>query len=330
MNIDNIFDFVQARLPKNPRTENRLSISFGFILHSDQQVFTEFLKELKLPNSKIRDVRIRTQESIEPYGITDLMIRKQNEFMVIIESKIIEHKPEYVSQLKNYADFLLKQRAYFPNIRLVYVTKRDLTSEETESIQSELKLEKTEFLTYSWQYLIDLSEKSTKKMTKMFNVWIGDMMNSIKKMDEQRIEDVVEVLAVYTKPMFFKLLKEKNIIVQNTGAADALYIAVIETHRKNGLPSAITHICKVKETKIETAKESWRGCKAKNEYIKWVKEEGWDSSLNWEHKVYVIDGEPRKLFREITMGGPKHQVSFKTTFRELVSKEFGKDMNRDS
>lgn len=327
IDVTNIFRFVRPPSEKVRQIEDGLSISFGFLLYKDKKLRENFLSRIELPSSRRGKLRIRTQKHVNPKesaetGRLDLELECPNEFLVILESKIVEHKPENIKQLKKYASFINEKREFYGNVRLVYVTKFGITDNERKRICDEVNLKRTEFVSFSWQELIELVSEGPSTFNKLFNEWIGDKMSDRKLISAQSVDDVVEVRAVYTDPCFMKLLEENNKIVQSKGSPDAMYIAVIQTHREGGSKSAITHICKVNETRIETAAKSWEKCSAIEEYRSKVG----DKTLNWENKAYLLDGKPKKLFREIPMRGGKGQVAFNTTFLELITRETGKEM----
>lgn len=326
MDVTNIFGFVRPRSDAIRQIEDGLSISFGFILSQKRGLRSDFIERLGLKSRNIKNVKIRTQESIKlstgKLKRIDLQIEEPNEFLIILESKIVPHQPKYIEQLANYTNYLKEQKAFYQQgVRLVYVTKFTIPHKERKAILKRLNLNEQEFVCFSWDALIDFINKKQDKFTKMFIEWIGDRMRNTKLISKQRIEDITEVLAVYTNPLFMKLLEEKNIIVQKLGSPDALYIAIIMTHR-GGKQSAITHICKVRETRIELASQALNNWSGLEEYKRW----GNYKDLNWELKVYYLDGKPKKLLNEIPMGGQKGQVNFNTTFAEFVTKSTAKEM----
>jgi hypothetical protein len=63
-----------------------------------------------------------------------------------------------------------------------------------------------------------------------------------------------EVLVAYTRPQTWRVIKRRMIANQKSNRCDVDYVAFLRVRRKdkfgNSIPSAITHIAKVKEIKI--------------------------------------------------------------------------------
>ena len=128
----------------------------------------------------------------------------------------------------------------------------------------------------------------------------------------------VEVIAAYTLPIVWKVVKQKHIATQGNSAADADYIAFIRIglRDKEGkrLPGgALTHIAKVKEIRYERPLTEYR--EGVPELAELCKEKGWKGT----HKEYYLE-----KIEELPNPIPhrkgdraRSQIKFYTTLEEL-------------
>ena len=140
----------------------------------------------------------------------------------------------------------------------------------------------------------------------------------------------VEVLVSYTKPEVWKAVNHTKTATQYNRFADADYIAFLRVERKDGkgnkLPSAITHIAKVKSIGYERSSKEWL---EKNPLLLELSEregKGWGEGENMTHKQYYLE-EIMELPKPVLYDGkPKSQVCFYTTLEELNKAEVLSDI----
>jgi len=317
MLVNNIFGLVN----KFSKEEDQISASFGFILKNNRRILNSFLRSMKvnLSRNELKKVDIETQV---PYDSgksrIDLQLTIYDNFLVFVESKLYKNVESIYAQLKKYCKILGKKRPEYNNrIRLVYVNKQLVGKDLIEKLRLWLGLSRNEFFFFSWEDLIRLTEGySNKEVIKLFREYVGDTMYSRKLIREQKIKDIVEVLVVYTTPLFWELAQRKGIAVQRNATPDARYIAFLRTHRGPGRPSAITHIAEVKYTESNVPQRiSYKGFP---KLIKRCRERG--HALEGTHKHYVL-GQIIELSKEIPHKkgeGSKGQVNFRTKMSELL------------
>ena len=96
---DNIFNLVHHF----GNEEDQVSANFAFIFRVNKVFFMKFLNEyldLKVNKNQIKNIEIETQVAYpDDKSIVDIQISLGNRFLVIIESKIWDNKPQE-SQLK--------------------------------------------------------------------------------------------------------------------------------------------------------------------------------------------------------------------------------------
>ena len=165
-----------------------------------------------------------------------------------------------------------------------------------------------------------MTEGYTKKeVIKLFREYVGDTMYSKKLIGEQKIKDIVEVLVVYTQPLFWELAQKKRIAVQKNATPDARYIAFLKTRRGPRKRSAITHIAEVKYTESNVPRRiTYKGFP---KLIEHIRKSG--VSLEGTHKHYGL-GQIIELSREIPHKrgeGTKGQLNFRTKMSELLRVE---------
>lgn len=256
MRVDNIFELVN----KFSKEEDQISAAFGFILQNNLKILRKFLNTIKIPfeRKELRRVDIETQVSYDSgESRIDLQLKVYGKFLVFIESKLYKNEVKIFEQLEKYAKILEAERAeYGSNIRLVYVNKQPIEEETIQKLREKLKLSESEFVFFPWEDLVRLTEECPKTETvKLFKRYIGDTMYTKKNIEEQKIKDIVEVLVVYTNPLYWRLAEARRIVVQRNGTPDARYIAFLRTHRGNRKPSAITHIAEVKYTETHVPRK---------------------------------------------------------------------------
>ncbi len=316
MRVDNIFELTN----KSRKEEDQLSANFGFILKNNKEILNLFLKEIgiKLLPKELKQVDIETQISYNSNeSKIDLQLTVYSKFLVFIESKLYKNDEDKIfEQLNKYKNILYEKKAeYTAGIRLVYVNKFDVDKKIIEKLRTRLNVSKKEFFFFTWEDLIKLDEKYSKKETvRLFHNYIQDAMYNKKEIKEQKIKDIVELLVVYTNPIFWELANKKNIVVQNNMAPDAKYIAFLRTHRDNKKRSAITHIAEVKYTeKNVPVKNSFKG------FPELIKDATKKKYIYELHKEYHLDNII-ELAKEIpSIKGPaRGQVYFQTKMSELI------------
>jgi hypothetical protein len=315
--VDNIFEL----LNKFAKEEDQISAAFGFMLKNNSKILSEFLRRMKIDFTP-KDLKRIDIETQVPYDSgesrIDLQVTLYARFLAFVESKLYKNETKIFEQLEKYKEVLERKRTeYSNNVRLIYVNKQPIADKIVQELRRKLALEEHEFYFFSWEDLVRLTEQDPKRETvRLFKSYVGDGMYAKKEMSEQKNKDIVEVLVVYTNPLYWKLAETKKIAVQGNGAPDAMYIAFLRTHRGGKMPSAITHITKVEYTETYVPrKETYKDFP---EIVEDAKRRGYD--LEGTHKQYVLQ-EIVSLAREIPHlrgEGTKGQVNFKTTMSELL------------
>ena len=314
MRVDNIFELVK----KYDKEEDQISAGFGFVLKNNPGILRRFLTEVGL-DLKPKELKVVDVETQVEYGSwksrIDLQLTIYGKFLVFVESKL--HESGRVSgQLARYAKILESKRPEYDDVRLVYVSRQAVREEDIQKLRERLTLSENEFFLFSWEDMVKLTEECrTTETIKLFKEYVGDTMYAVKRIKEQKIKDIVEVLVCYTNPVFWDLVREKGIAVQGDSTPDAIYIAFLRTHRGKKRRAAITHIAKVMKTKSHVSrKETYERSPGLQ---KFYEEHG---HLEGTHKHYLLAKRVR-LAREIpSLAGerPKGQVNFQTTMSELL------------
>lgn len=327
MNVNNIFNL----LNKFDKEEDRISAGFGFLLTQNTQILSTFLRKLNITVSKgkLKQVDIETQVAYDDgKSRIDVQLRLYGEFIVFIESKIIrkDNIDRLSDQLNKYAQILNTISEEYKQTALVCITKFPINHDE---LKAKVNIERNKISCLCWEELLKLIQECRKirmDIYKQFNEYMGDKMYSKKKINEQKIKDVVEVLVIVTNEENWQLIKNKKIAVQDNGTPDAQYLAFYRTHRKDK-PQAITHIANVISTEINVP--LFKTVEGVPELKSWYLMER-KKDLKDTHKQYQL-GELIELDKEIPFnkgGKTIGQVKFKTKMSELLRVKTVSDLKR--
>lgn len=321
LSTKNVFDLVHHF----GNEEDQISANFGFILNVNKNVLLEFLKLLDIPvhtlsKKDIKSIDIETQAPYtfkNKHGKIDLQIKLSDKFLIFLESKL-GLTPLGKDQLKNYSVFLNNERAFYDNLRLVFITQFDRKKEYIREINY-IGLNKIEFKYFRWQNIVELlgkvkSKNNLKFINNLFTSYIGDKMADKKTISEQKIGNVKEVLINSTDADWWEHVKKTRTVCNYNNIPDAQYVAIYRTSPI----SAITHIAKVKYTeKNVLPRETY---KKFPRILKKGKDRGW---LDMPHKVFHIDELielPRHIAKEKGDRGVIRNIWFKTLPEILKAK----------
>ncbi len=142
-----------------------------------------------------------------------------------------------------------------------------------------------------------------------------------------------DVLVAYTRPQIWRVVQRRMIANQASDKRDADYIAFLRIRRQdemgNDLPSAITHIAKVKKIKTVGVDLAFFE-KNMPEAIMLVKEKGWDT-LDPYNKEYHLEWI-EKLERPVTHhhgDRSRGQVCFYTRLSEIRKAKYIRDIKTE-
>ena len=162
------------------KDENALTRSLGLLLSYNKDGLRVLLKLFGIKNlreKKLSSVNIRCQKGHGKFGVTDLEIELDEDFLIIVEAKL-NSIPNH-AQMKKYAQYLLKKRKTYNKVKLVLLTRRD----ERDFYSSCMKepylkqLNGEEFLHLKWEELItNLYDAFVTNSNKQIN---QDMWNFI-------------------------------------------------------------------------------------------------------------------------------------------------------
>lgn len=320
MRVDNIFDLTN----KFGKEEDRISAAFGFMLKNDRRILRAFLHASKVDFSR-KDLERVDIETQVPYdrgrSRIDLQVELLDRFLLFVESKLHKNQPTILEQLGKYKAILQDKRAeYGDNIRLLYVNKHPVERSIIQLLRKKLALREDEFIVLSWWDLVQLAQRGSKRETvRLFTRYVGDSMQPKRKIDEQRVKDIAEVLVIFTNPPNWQLVQESNIAVQRSGSPDAIYLAFLLTGRENKQRSAITHVARVLYVERNVPRREI--CRGRPYLEEDYRKRRVDTKLT--HKHYHIDTKLGlvKLSQEIPLlkgERQKGQVNFSTTLSELL------------
>lgn len=339
MLTDNIFKL----LKKVSKDEDQLSAAFGFLLKEDSDILRNFLSKLgiQLTRQELKKVDIETQV---PYVFKskvsriDLQLEIPGKCLIFLESKIVPTKTErIIKQIKHYNEILRNKEAeYKDGTRLIYVAKDAIDKGQIEEIQRSLNRRSSEFAFFSWENVLALTESNKSKdrrITELFNDYIGDTMHSKKIVGEQKVKNISDVLVIFTNEHFWNMTLQKNIAVQRESSPDARYVAFLRTHlrNKNGrhARSSITHIAEVDYTELRPRKEMFQGLneRTKKGLIQHVEER--KQGFEGMHKVYILKkGSLRELSHKIDHYGKGIMVKFSAKMSDLLCAKTTQDIKK--
>ena len=106
----------------------------------------------------------------------------------------------------------------------------------------------------------------------------------------KNISNKAEVLVAYTRPQMWKVVQRRMVANQGSNRRDIDYVAFLRIRRQdkfgNDLPSAITHIAKVKEIKIVKVDLAYFK-KNMPEAIILIEEKGWHNMDPYNKEYYL-------------------------------------------
>ena len=332
MQVKNIFELIK----KFDKAEDQLSGAFGFLLANYPKFRAAFLEKINVRVDKkmLRQFDVETQVTYpKQQSRLDLLLTARDHWFILCESKIVSTKREVLAeQLRKYVSILEENEEFYEGgQRLVVILKHPLRKTEIDRLSKSLKCSRECLKVLSWEDLINLASMCPRtELLKLFQDYLGDSMHNKRSMNERKLKDVEEVLVIFTNPIFWEMTKIKNIAVQKRGASDAQYIAFLRTHLPKPHKSLITHIARVETTQFVPRRTMLEGLpkKLKREieaHNKARNHEDWEK----DHKQYNLKpGSMVELAKPIVHDVPGLQLSFRTTFAELLKANTTKDVKK--
>ena len=247
MEADNIFKLIKGE----KETEDQLSASYAFLLSHNRRLLRNFLKRLDIKMLKIP--KIETQRGYrhgpgkKNISIIDIHISLEDEYLIIIESKVRDNPPD-LDQLQKYASLLRSEKKTYKKIRLVLVTQTNQKEEFQTEIAPKLGLRKTEVRYFRWKNLIELWRRNKlpkhKELNNMFEEYIGDEMDDVKYIENKQVGELYNLLVISVNDDFFPIHMKKKAIWKSMGGSppdDCQFIAIYRTTPTQ----AITHFGEV-------------------------------------------------------------------------------------
>lgn len=330
--INNIFDLINSTATR----EDQLSVGFGFLLKQYSRLLGVFLQKIDVTVSKNELKKFDIESQVEYWkhnSRIDLQLNALDTWFILCESKVVSTKAEVlVKQLKKYVNILNENKKFYEKgQRLVVITPRMIADNDIKRLKKELNVSEEILKFLSWDDLVSLVDLLPRtELLTLFHKYLGDSMNNIRSVNERKVKEVEEVLVVFTNPAFWEMTLQKNIAVQRRGACDAQYIAFLRTHLPGKDKSQITHIAKVSTTQFVPRKTMIEGL-APNLKGKLIQHSDEREHKNWdmEHKQYNLKpGSLVPLASPIIHNVSGIQVSFRTTFAELLKAKTTKDMKK--
>lgn len=278
------------------KNENALSKSLAYCLANDRRLYFEFLKLLNLNkrNTKkhFNSVSIDVQKKDES-GVTDIEIKKENDYYIIIESKV--KKGKITKQREQYVTKLKKSRSN--NKIMVFLTEeKDFKFTRGKSVH---------IFYLDWIDIYNLlnSKLQLSTYSKELSKFMGGFKMTQKEILIQNVGDEAEVKRfinfhvyrrgkTYGRPLYFApyfTRRRKN--KEGEGVIFISRILAVLTIKPKEYSLIRDELLKSLENYEEYKKEK---VKKENMVERWIEGVKTDSAKNKEKTYYFLD-DPIKL-----------------------------------